>query len=203
MREKNTREQGRKYIFQEKSGISEKQRESLFGHKALTVWLTGLSGSGKSTIARLLETKLYEKGIHSYILDGDNLRNGLNADLGFSPEDRCENIRRVAEVSRLMNDAGLLVIAAFVSPYSKDRENARKITGDKFIEVYVDAAIETCRKRDPKGLYARFDAGAFTGLTGIDAPYEIPKKPDLHINTEKETAEESVGRILKRINSFI
>ncbi|MCI1640074.1 MAG: adenylyl-sulfate kinase [Bacteroidales bacterium] len=188
-----------KYIFKEKSGISEKQRESLFGHKALTVWLTGLSGSGKSTIARLLETKLYEKGIHSYILDGDNLRNGLNADLGFSPEDRCENIRRVAEVSRLMNDAGLVVIAAFVSPYEKDRKNARKIIGNKFIEVYVDASIDVCRERDPKGLYAKFDAGAFTGLTGIDAPYEIPENPDLHINTENETAEESVKNIVALI----
>jgi len=185
-----------RYVFNEKSSITSMQRESLFGHKAATIWLTGLSGSGKSTIAKLLETKLYKKGIHSYILDGDNLRNGLNSDLGFSPKDRCENIRRVAEVAKLMNDAGLVVIAAFVSPYEKDRENARLIIGNEFIEIYVDASIEVCRKRDPKGLYAKFYAGAFTGLTGIDAPYEIPEKPDLHLMTENETAEESAERIL-------
>jgi bifunctional enzyme CysN/CysC len=189
--------QEKRYIFKEKSGITSKQRESLFGHKSSTIWLTGLSGSGKSTIARVLESKLFKKGIHSYILDGDNLRHGLNSDLGFSPEDRKENIRRVAEVAKLMNDAGIVVIAAFVSPYEEDRENARKIIGDKFLEVYVDADIETCRKRDPKGLYAKFNAGAFTGLTGIDAPYEVPKNPDLHINTQNETAEESAGAILK------
>lgn len=198
--EKDTNsKQEKRYIFKEKSGITSAQRESLFGHKSATIWLTGLSGSGKSTIAKLLESKLFGKGIHSYILDGDNLRHGLNSDLGFSPEDRKENIRRAAEVAKLMNDAGIVVIAAFVSPYEKDRENARKIIGNNFLEVYVDANIETCRKRDPKGLYAKFDAGAFTGLTGIDAPYEIPENPDLHINTENKMAEESAEIILKRI----
>lgn len=191
----------KRYIFIEESSITATQRESLFGHKTVTIWLTGLSGSGKSTIARLLETKLFEKGIHSYILDGDNLRHGLNSDLGFSPEDRSENIRRVAETAKLMNDAGLVVIAAFVSPYEKDRENARKIIGNKFVEIYVDADIDICRARDPKGLYAKFDAGAFTGLTGIDSPYEVPDKPDLHITTESETAEESADKLFTLVQS--
>jgi bifunctional enzyme CysN/CysC len=190
-----------RFISEENSLVSAKQRENLIGHKALTVWLTGLSGSGKSTVARLLEYKLFEKGIHSCILDGDNLRHGLNNDLGFTPDDRSENIRRVAEVAKLMNDAGLVVIAAFVSPYNKDRENARKIIGNKFVEIHVDACIDTCRARDPKGLYAKFDAGAFTGLTGIDSPYEAPDKPDLHVMTEIETAEESADKIFALIQS--
>lgn len=186
----------KRYIFNEESTVSTMQRQLLFGHKPVTIWLTGLSGSGKSTIAKLLEYMLIEQGIHTYVLDGDNLRQGLNSNLGFSPEDRCENIRRAAEVAKLMNQAGLVVIAAFVSPYRKDREQARKIVGDGFVEVFVDADIETCRKRDPKGLYAKFDAGKFTGLTGIDAPYEVPDKPDIWVNTECESVEKAVEKVL-------
>lgn len=200
----NVREKSEKrYIFKENGGVTTEQRQTLFGHKSVTIWLTGLSGSGKSSIARLLESKLFERGIHTYILDGDNLRHGLNSDLGFSPEDRCENIRRAAEVARLMNDSGLMVIAAFVSPYRKDREQASEIIGKDFLEVFVDADIETCRKRDPKGLYAKFDEGKFSGLTGVDAPYEEPEKPSLHLKTDDQTVEESVERILETLSNKI
>jgi len=193
----------KRYIFKEQSTVTPIQRQALFGHKPATIWLTGLSGSGKSTIAKLLEYKLIEQGVHAYVLDGDNLRHGLNSDLSFSPEDRCENIRRAAEVARLMNDAGLVVIAAFVSPYRKDREQARKTVGDGFLEVFVDADVETCRMRDPKGLYAKFDAGKFTGLTGVDAPYEVPEKPDLQLKTKEECVEESVEKVLKAVMPHI
>lgn len=182
-------------IFKEESAISQERRSMLFGHKAVTIWLTGLSGSGKSTLARKLESKLFELGMHVTILDGDNLRHGLNSDLGFSPEDRCENIRRAAQVAKLMNDSGMVVIAAFVSPYAKDRQMAREIIGEGFIEVFVDADIDTCRKRDPKGLYARFDEGKFSGLTGVDAPYESPGNPDIHLNTGVETIKESLEKM--------
>lgn len=189
-------------VFKVKSDIDLNRRNRLFGHRTATIWLTGLSGSGKSTIARLLESQLFELGVHVAVLDGDNLRHGLNSDLGFSPEDRCENIRRAAEVARLMNDAGMVVIAAFVSPYVKDRQMAREIIGDSFIEVFVDADIDTCRKRDPKGLYARFEDGKFTGLTGVDAPYESPEIPDIHLNTGTETIEESLEKMQVIINNL-
>lgn len=180
---------------------NEERRPTLSRHKPATIWLTGFSGSGKSTIARLLEIQLLRQNIRTCILDGDHLRLGLNSDLGFSPEDRCENIRRAAEVARLMNEAGLVVIAAFVSPYRKDREMASRIIGSDYYEVFVDASIDTCRQRDPKGLYARFDAGKFTGLTGVDAPYEAPENPTLHLRTDKESAEESMERILNLLNN--
>jgi len=187
---------GERFLSEENSLVNAERREKMLGHKPATVWLTGLSGSGKSTIAKLLELKLTEQNIHAFVLDGDHLRHGLNSDLGFSPEDRSENIRRVAEVAKLMNDAGWVVIAAFISPYRKDREQARRIIGDNFMEVFVDAGIETCKKRDPKGLYAKFEAGKFTGLTGVDAPYEVPEDPVLHLNTEEESVEKSVERVM-------
>jgi len=193
----------KRYLSEEKSTVTAEQRQLFFGHKPATVWLTGLSGSGKSTIARLLESRLLECGIHACVLDGDHLRHGLTSDLGFSPEDRSENIRRAAEVAKLMNDAGLVVIAAFISPYSKDREEAARIVGPEFLEVYVDAGIETCKKRDPKGLYAKFDAGKFTGLTGMDAPYEEPQDPVLRLRTEEETVEESVEKVLDRVMKVV
>lgn len=161
-----------------------------------TIWLTGLSGAGKSTISRLLEKKLRERGIQNYVLDGDELRNGLNSDLGFSPEDRSENIRRAAEVAKMMNNAGLMVIAAFISPYESDRQMAAQIIGNGFLEVYVDADIEVCKQRDPKGLYRKFLSGAFTGMTGIDAPYEIPQTPLLHLDTTILSPDESAEYIL-------
>ena len=190
-------------LSKEVSFVTTDQRIKMLGHKPATLWLTGLSGSGKSTIAKILEAKLLERGILSYILDGDNLRQGLNSDLGFSPEDRCENIRRAAEVAKLMNDAGLVVIAAFISPYQKDREEAARIIGSYYTEVYVDADIESCMQRDPKGLYAKHAAGAFKGLTGIDAPYEAPLKPTLHVNTTQETEEESSEKVLNFLLSVI
>lgn len=183
-------------LSKEVSFVTTDQRIKMLGHRPATLWLTGLSGSGKSTIAKILEAKLLERGILSYILDGDNLRQGLNSDLGFSPEDRCENIRRAAEVAKLMNDAGLVVIAAFISPYQKDREEAAHVIGSYYTEVYVDADIESCMQRDPKGLYAKHAAGAFKGLTGIDAPYESPIQPTLHVNTTQETEEESSEKVL-------
>lgn len=184
------------YVYKESSNVSHDRRHKLLGHKSATVWLTGLSGSGKSTIAKLVESKLIGLGVNAYILDGDNIRLGLNSDLGFTSEDRCENIRRVGEVAKLMNDAGVVVIAAFVSPYSKDREMAARIVGERFFEVFVDADIETCIKRDPKGLYAKYEAGRFKGLTGMDDPYEKPQSPALHINTENETPEVSTQRVV-------
>lgn len=154
-------------------------------HKAVCVWLTGLSGAGKSTIANHLELKLAASGAHTYILDGDNLRHGLNKDLGFSDADRSENIRRVAEVARLMVDAGLIVIVSLISPFAKDRESAKALFEDgQFIEVFIDTSLEECEKRDPKGLYKRVRNGEISEFTGVDSPYERPLNADLIINTE-------------------
>jgi bifunctional enzyme CysN/CysC len=193
------------YVYRETSGVEPEERYAISGYRPLTVWLTGLSGSGKSTIAKIIEKKLVERHINACILDGDNLRHGLCSDLGFSAEDRSENIRRVSEVAKLMNDAGVVVIAAFISPYQKDRECAAQIIGAGFNEAFIDAAIETCKKRDPKGLYAKATAGEITGFTGIDSPYEKPENPDIYINTENETAMESalkvIELILPKINS--
>ena len=189
----------KRYLFKEESSVSMEDRIQWMGHKPATIWLTGLSGSGKSTIAKILETELINQNVHVCVLDGDNLRHGLTSDLGFSPEDRCENIRRTAEVAKLMNNAGLVVIAAFVSPFRKDREMAADIVGVNFQEVFVDAGIEICRKRDPKGLYAKFDAGKFSGLTGVDAPYEVPESPSLRLDTNVESVAVSVEKVLDLI----
>lgn len=167
----------------EDTAVSAEERAHLFGHAAATLWFTGLSGSGKSTIAKALEKDLVGRGVKAFILDGDNVRHGLNNDLGFSPEDRCENIRRVSEVAKLMNDAGIVVITAFISPYRVDRGNARRIIGDRFIEVFVDTPLEVCEQRDPKGLYRKVRAGAIQNFTGIDAPYEAPENPELRLDT--------------------
>ena len=180
--------------------VTKADRQNLNGHSSFLVWFTGLSGSGKSTIANLVERKLYEKGIRTYILDGDNVRDGLNSDLTFKPEDRTENIRRIAEVANLMVDSGLVVLASFVSPYKKDRENIKKTVKDvNFVEVYVKASVEECERRDVKGLYKMAREGKIKNMTGISAPYEEPIKPDIEINTEKETINESVDRIFNII----
>ncbi len=169
-------------------------------HKSFLIWFTGLSGSGKSTIANLVENKLHTKGIKTYSLDGDNIRKGINNDLTFTPEDRTENIRRIAEVANLMVDAGLVVLAAFVSPYKKDRENIRTIVKDvNFVEVFINTSVEECERRDVKGLYKKARAGEIKNMTGISAPYEAPDNPDLEILTENETIEESVTKILDLI----
>jgi len=155
--------------------ISKKEREKIKNQTSKTIWMSGLSGSGKSTIANLLECKLNESGFHTYVLDGDNTRLGLNKGLGFSEEDRLENIRRVAEVCKLMNDAGLIVICSFISPFEKNRTQAKEIIGeDSFIEVFVDASLETCETRDPKGLYKKARLGEIKDFTGISSPFEIP-----------------------------
>ncbi len=162
-----------------------------------TVWLTGLSGSGKSTIALELECRLMDMGHPCYVLDGDCLRRGLNRDLGFSPKDRAENIRRTAEVCRLFNEAGLLVVAAFISPYRRDRDAARQIVGpDAFIETHLSAPLEVCERRDPKGLYARARAGQIPEFTGVSAPYEVPPSPNVTLDTAALSVAECVDRLL-------
>lgn len=177
--------------------ISKNYREQQKGHKAYLLWFTGLSGSGKSTLANLVEIELSKLGIHTYVLDGDNIRNGINQDLSFAPEDRTENIRRIAEVGNLFVDAGLLTIAAFVSPYRKDREHIREIVGaENFIEIYVNTSLEECERRDVKGLYKKARAGEIKNMTGISAPYEAPLHPDIEIITDHQPIEASVKSIL-------
>ena len=189
-----------KNIVKSDSLVTTEEREKLLGHKASTLWLTGLSGSGKSTIAKALERKLVDMGRVAYILDGDNVRHGLNRDLGFSSEDRTENIRRIAEVARLMNDAGLIVITAFISPYRKDRIEAEAVVGkDNFREIHVKAALETCEKRDPKGLYKKARAGEIPQFTGISAPYEEPVTPAVTVVTDKSSVNECVEHIISEL----
>lgn len=169
----------------------------MLGQRPLTIWLTGLSGAGKSTLAAELEARLIDAGRACYVLDGDNVRQGLNRDLGFSPADRRENIRRVAEVARLMNDAGLIVITAFISPYREDRRMARDIIGsERFLEVYLSTPLAVCEARDPKGLYRRAREGGVSEFTGINAPYEVPEAPELVLNTDEFLVDEAVGMLL-------
>jgi len=179
------------------SGITKEDREKKSGHKGAVIWFTGLSGSGKSTIAVELQAVLFEKGCNTFILDGDNIRHGLNKDLGFSPEDREENIRRIGEVAKLFSEAGFLVMTSFISPYRKDRDQARSILpeGD-FIEIFVTADLSVCEERDPKGLYKKARKGEIAEFTGISAPYEEPLKPELVIHTDSETKEKSAKRVL-------
>lgn len=175
-------------------------RARLLGQEAATVWLTGLSGSGKSTLAFALEQALMQQGRLAYVLDGDNIRHGLNRDLGFSAEDRTENIRRIAEVARLFNDAGLLVIAAFISPYRADRAAARQIVGHaRFIETHLSPALEVCEGRDPKGLYKKARAGNLADFTGVSAPYERPEAPELTLDTGCISVADGVAAILAQL----
>ncbi|BAO76181.1 adenylyl-sulfate kinase [Winogradskyella sp. PG-2] len=177
--------------------ITKADREKLNGHQSFLLWFTGLSGSGKSTLANLVEVKLNEKGISTFSLDGDNIRQGINKDLSFAPEDRTENIRRIAEIANLMVDAGVVTLAAFVSPYIKDRENIKTIVGhESFIEIYINTSIEECERRDVKGLYKKARAGEIKNMTGISAPYEAPVNPDLEIVTDNQSIETSVQTIL-------
>jgi len=182
--------------------ITKSQREILHGHKAYLLWFTGLSGSGKSTLANLVEIELYKKGLSTYILDGDNVRQGINKDLSFAPKHRSENIRRIAEISNLMLDAGVITLAAFVSPYKKDREVVKQIVGpDKFIEIYVKTTLEACESRDVKGLYKKARAGEIKNMTGISAPYQVPTHPDLEVVTDGQTIQESVAVIMQFLNT--
>ena len=177
------------------------QREELHGHKAYLLWFTGLSGSVKSTLANLVEIALHKQGLSTYILDGDNIRQGINKDLSFAPEDRTENIRRIAEISNLMLNAGVITLAAFVSPYIKDREEVQQIVGtDNFIEIFVNTSLEECERRDVKGLYKKARSGEIKNMTGISAHYEAPINPDLEVITDGQSIEESVEIIINFIN---
>ncbi len=188
------------YTIKHDYKITKSNREKLHGHSTYLLWFTGLSGSGKSTLANLVEIALHEKGISTCILDGDNIRQGINKDLSFSPEDRTENIRRIAEISNLMLNAGLLTLAAFVSPYIKDREGVKQIVGaDNFVEIYVNTSIEECERRDVKGLYKKAKKGEIKNMTGISAPYEAPVNPDLEVVTDGHSIEENVKIILEFI----
>ncbi len=179
--------------------VSQTEREKLKNQKALVIWLTGLSGSGKSTLANALEVRLNELNKHTYILDGDNLRLGLNKDLGFSDEDRKENIRRVAEVAKLMMDAGLIVITAFISPFRSERKMARDLIGeDHFIEVFLDTPLALCEERDPKGLYKKAREGVIVNMTGIDSPYERPESPEF-VFTQGSKLENLMNLLLRLI----
>jgi len=164
--------------------ITKQQRAQLKQQKPCLLWYTGLSGSGKSTIANAVDALLYQQGFHSYLLDGDNIRHGLNGDLGFNDEDRIENIRRLTEVAKLFVDAGLIVATAFISPFAADRKSARnKLTEGEFIEIYIDTPLALCEQRDPKGLYKKARAGEIKDFTGIDSLYDIPEKPEIHLKT--------------------
>jgi len=177
--------------------VSRSDRETLLAQRGVTIWLTGLSGSGKSTIAVAAEAALREQGRLTYILDGDNIRQGLNSNLGFSPEDRTENIRRIGEVAKLFTDAGIIVLTAFISPYKSDRDQVREImAGGDFLEVHVCADVETCEKRDVKGLYAKARAGEIPEFTGISAPYEEPEKPEVLLDSAAQSVDESVDQLL-------
>jgi len=180
------------------SKVTKEDRQKLTKHKSAVLWFTGLSGAGKSTVSVAVEKELHDRGIHTYILDGDNIRHGLNNNLGFSPEDRKENIRRIGEVSKLFVDAGIITLTAFISPYREDRQMVRELLGEgEFIEVYVKCSLEECEKRDPKGLYKKARAGEIKGFTGIDAPYEVPENPELTIETDKQPLEESVKQVIQ------
>ena len=181
--------------------VSQNERSDLKEQKPILLWFTGLSGSGKSTVADALERALFQRNMHTYLLDGDNVRGGLNNNLTFSPEDRTENIRRIAEVANLMLDAGLIVLASFISPYREDRVMVKRIVGYKnFIEVYVNTPIEICESRDVKGLYAKARAGEIKNFTGVDAPYEPPMAADIEIDTSQISVEDAVSLILKEID---
>jgi bifunctional enzyme CysN/CysC len=186
-------------IFWSEGEIDYRTRTERNGHSGMVVWFTGLSGSGKSTLARALETNLFHRHMQVYVLDGDNVRHGLNSNLGFSPEDRVENIRRVAEIAKLMADSGLIVITSFISPYRLDRMRAREVilsANVEFVEVHVAAPLQVCEQRDPKKLYKRARSGEIKDFTGIDAPYESPEDPEITIHTDRESVRDSVGRLL-------
>ncbi|MFP4623954.1 MAG: adenylyl-sulfate kinase [Gemmatimonadota bacterium] len=187
-----------KHIYWVKGSVSRHDREAAQGHRGVTLWLTGLSGSGKSTLARSLDEALFHRGCKTFILDGDNVRHGLSRDLGFSPEDRTENIRRIGEVAKLFTNAGTIVLTAFISPYRADRDGVRAIMGNgDFIEVHVDAPLEVCEERDPKGLYKKARAGEIPNFTGIDAPYEEPADPEVRVRTGERSVEECVAEVIE------
>ena len=177
--------------------VTREDREKRLGQRGVTIWLTGLSGSGKSTVAVAAERELLSQGRVAYVLDGDNVRHGLNSNLGFSPEDRSENIRRIGEVAKLFTDAGIIVLTSFISPYRADRDAVReKMPEGDFVEAYVAASLETCESRDVKGLYQKARAGEIPEFTGISAPYEEPERPELVIDTDRQAVEASVAQLV-------
>ena len=193
-------------VIYHQASVTSERRNQLNNHKSFILWFTGLSGSGKSTLAHVLEEKLFQKSCRTFVLDGDNIRHGLSSNLNFSDEDRKENIRRIGEVAKLMVEAGLIVMTAFISPFTKDRDEARSlILQDNFIEVYCKASLEVCESRDVKGLYKLARAGEIKNYTGIDSPYEKPKSPELIIDTDQQSLEESVVYILNflKLNGII
>ena len=184
------------------ANVVQKDREQLLNQKGCVIWFTGLSGSGKSTLALEVESKLYQRGHLTYVLDGDNIRHGLNKNLGFSPEDREENIRRIGEVAKLFADAGVIAMTAFISPYRADRDNARDLVDEgRFVEVFVDCPLEVCEARDTKGLYQKARAGEIKEFTGISAPYETPNQPELTVNTDDQNLEECTEHVLALLTS--
>jgi adenylylsulfate kinase len=194
------------HVYWHQGAITRSDRQRLNGHQGFTIWFTGLSGSGKSTLAVATEEALYERGFHTFILDGDNVRHGLNKDLGFSPADREENIRRLGEVAKILRDCGLINLVAFISPYRKDRRMARSLSeDDSFVEVFVDCPVEICEKRDPKGVYQKARQGIIKSFTGISAPYEPPERPELHLQTDQLSVGECVHRIMSylKTNQYI
>ena len=191
-----------KNVIQQDYNVSVEHRRKQNKHNSLLIWFTGLSGSGKSTLANQVEVALHEQGLRTYVLDGDNIRRGLNTDLDFTPEGRKENLRRIAEAAKLFIDAGVVTLAAFISPLQKDREKIKQIAGkENFIEIYVKASVEACEKRDIKGLYQKARNGEIKNFTGISAPYEEPENPDVVVNSEKETIAESIQIIMDQIKT--
>lgn len=192
------------YIYPIKTKVSAEERQRLLNQKPKLIWFTGLSGSGKSTLAVQLEAVLHAQGFKTYLLDGDNIRSGLNKDLAFTDEARVENIRRISEVCKLFLDAGVVLLSAFISPFQADREQVKSIVGNKnYIEVFVDAPLEVCEQRDVKGLYKKARAGEVQNFTGISSPYEKPANPDLVIATHKMSVEESIDLLVKEITPKI
>lgn len=188
------------HIIPHNHAIDRADRERLNKHQSQVIWFTGLSGSGKSTLANTLEQELYKRGVHTYILDGDNVRTGLNSDLDFSEAGRVENIRRIGEVAKLFADAGIVVLTAFISPFRADRQQARSIIGsDRFTEVFIDTPLEVCEARDVKGLYKKARAGEISNFTGISSPFEAPESPDVHIQTDGQTLDQSTEQLLNQI----
>lgn len=184
------------HIIPHQFSVSTDMRERVTGHRGAVLWFTGLSGSGKSTLAHELDRRLNERGLHTYVLDGDNVRSGLNSDLGFSAEDREENIRRIGEVARLFADAGILTITAFISPYRRDRDRARALLPQgRFVEIYVECPLEVAEERDPKGLYKKARAGEIEKFTGVDDPYEEPAEPEITVDSSALSLDESIARI--------
>ena len=184
-------------IVYHQATVTRKRRNELNNHKSFILWFTGLSGSGKSTLAHVLEENLFNEGFRTYVLDGDNVRHGMNSNLGFSDQDRKENIRRIGEVSKLMIEAGIIVMTAFISPFREERKMVRSlIPKGEFIEIYCKASLETCEKRDVKGHYKRARAGEIKNYTGIDSSYEVPEDSELIINTDKDTLNDSVTKII-------